>query len=296
MGGATVVGAEEVLETGTLVVGSGHRVADVVEEGTFRAHVEAEARRSKSFKRQALVFVHGYNVSFDDACFRAAQISLDMGFDGAPIVFSWPSRGSMFQYRADQKAAADAKGHLLRLLQQIASVRGVERVNIVAHSMGTDIVVGGLAEELATLAAPHRDGKSLKIGDIVLAAPDIDRGVFERLAPRLARVARGGVTLYASATDLALQISSTIARGNRAGEVAGQGGPVVVDGIDTIDVSGASTSFFSLNHTLFAERRHLLHDIRVILETSLRPPSARSEYLFAIAGKPPKTYWRYLPN
>jgi esterase/lipase superfamily enzyme len=53
------------------------------------------SRISSSRKKEALVFVHGFNVSFRDAARRTAQITYDLGFDGAPILYSWPSRGEL---------------------------------------------------------------------------------------------------------------------------------------------------------------------------------------------------------
>jgi hypothetical protein len=55
--------------------------------GELRSHVR------KSASKQALVFIHGFNVPFEDAIYRTAQISYDIGFDGAPILYSWPSVG-----------------------------------------------------------------------------------------------------------------------------------------------------------------------------------------------------------
>jgi hypothetical protein len=37
--------------------------------------------------REALIFVHGYNVSFEDAARRAAQISVDLNFRGRTLMF-----------------------------------------------------------------------------------------------------------------------------------------------------------------------------------------------------------------
>ena len=39
---------------------------------------------SRSFKDHALIFVHGFNTSFEHALFRTAQIAYDIKFDGAP--------------------------------------------------------------------------------------------------------------------------------------------------------------------------------------------------------------------
>lgn len=41
----------------------------------------------------ALIFVHGYNVRFDEAIYKSAQIAYDAGFAGTVAAFSWPSRG-----------------------------------------------------------------------------------------------------------------------------------------------------------------------------------------------------------
>jgi esterase/lipase superfamily enzyme len=41
----------------------------------------------------ALVVVHGYNNSLEDAARRAAQVAHDIGFQGIPAFYSWPSEG-----------------------------------------------------------------------------------------------------------------------------------------------------------------------------------------------------------
>jgi esterase/lipase superfamily enzyme len=56
------------------------------------AVVRERLKLSKVYKDQALVFVHGYNTSFDNALYRTAQIAYDLDFDGAPFLYSWPSR------------------------------------------------------------------------------------------------------------------------------------------------------------------------------------------------------------
>jgi len=55
-------------------------------------------------KPGVLLFVHGYNVSFEDAARRTGQLAYDLGFEGPTVFFSWPSRGSVTAYtrRADR--------------------------------------------------------------------------------------------------------------------------------------------------------------------------------------------------
>lgn len=51
------------------------------EIATHLASVEAD-------ERCAVIFVHGYNVSFQDAALRAAQIGFDLSIKGAMAFFS----------------------------------------------------------------------------------------------------------------------------------------------------------------------------------------------------------------
>ena len=68
-------------------------------DGFYAALSELQASEGNARK---LVFVHGYNVSFDDAARRAAQISYDIGFTGQPMAFSWPSRAASPPNRASR--------------------------------------------------------------------------------------------------------------------------------------------------------------------------------------------------
>jgi esterase/lipase superfamily enzyme len=127
----------------------------------------------------------------------------------------------------------------------------------------------------------------------VLAAPDVDRDAFEFLASEIRDVANG-VTLYAAANDKALDASRIFA-GNRprAGDVPlPPQGPVVVTGIDTIDISAVSTAYLSLNHSLYAEHSDLLTDLGQLLRTDIRPPDKRISAYKRIEGAG-GAYWRY---
>ncbi len=63
------------------------------------------ARVKKSAGKSAFVFVHGYNVTFADAARRTAQMAYDLGFDGAPVFYSWPSQASYASYKVDETNA-----------------------------------------------------------------------------------------------------------------------------------------------------------------------------------------------
>ena len=269
---------------------------DVLQPGEFSRRVDTKAAAAKNFRRQAFVFIHGYNVSFEDAVFRTAQITADIGYDGVPVLFSWQSKAGGIAYPHDQAVVGEAKAHLFTLLRELAASGNLDRVNIIAHSMGNEVLLRALSEETRGAGASGVSAGGLKLGEIILAAPDVDRAAFERIAPRIRSLATG-VTLYASSSDKALQASARFVSGRpRAGDVPATTGPVIVPGVDTIDVSDASTNFLALHHTDFAERVHLLRDILVLFQKPVRPPDARSNYLFAPVKRNDAIYWRYLRN
>ena len=241
---------------------------------------------SKNFENQALVFVHGYNNAFDDALFRTAQIAYDLNYDGAPFLYSWPSGAGISGYPYDRESAQQAEPYLKQFLEMVLNETGAKSVSIIAHSMGNQLL-------LQVLRSLDRNNPEVaRINQIILAAPDVDRDSFEFLATQIRGVGHG-ITLYASSNDLALGISRRFAGGvPRAGDVPAGLGPIVVGGVDTIDVSALSTEYLSLNHSSYAEKTGLLKDIELILRTGTRPPEIRLPLLERIAAGQ-GIYWRY---
>jgi esterase/lipase superfamily enzyme len=217
-----------------------------------------------SVSKSAFVFIHGFDVSFDDAARRTGQLAYDLGFKGVPILYSWPSKNSKKSYFADEATIDWTKPHLVRFLDDIASMSGAETIHIIAHSMGNRALVRIM------------DGLSLStkppfFNQVVLAAPDIDTGEFLNLANSIQRTAQR-ITLYASSNDNAIKLSKTIHENPRAGE-SGQD-IVVVSGLDTIDASNVDTSF--LGHSYYAERRTLISDLFYLISDGKRPDERHS--------------------
>jgi hypothetical protein len=70
-------------------------------------------------------------------------------------------------------------------------------------------------------------------------------------------------------------------------------GPIVLAGIDTIDVTAIGDELFGLNHDVFATKRSLVNDIRLLLR-GLRPPNDRlSEIRPVPESPPPPHFWRF---
>ena len=89
---------------------------------------------------------------------------------------------------------------------------------------------------------------------------DVDRNLFENLAANIKQYGRG-VTLYCSSYDRAMAAARRMAGGiPRAGDVPSDG-PIVLAGIDTIDISQTSTDYLALNHSSYAEKSALLAEL-----------------------------------
>lgn len=240
---------------------------------------------SEAFKNQSIVFIHGYNIGFDDALYRTAQISFDLQFDGATYSYSWPSGSGWASYPYARDSAQQAEPYLYEFLQMVQNETGTTSISIVAHSMGNQM----LLQVLRSLK--QRSPDVSKINQIVLAAPDVDRDAFEFLASEIRGVAKG-ITLYAAGNDVALEASRYLA-GNkpRAGDVP-PSGPVVVAGIDTIDISSVSTGYLAINHSNYAEHSELLTDLKHLIRSGIRPPELRITAYKRIQGEQ-GIYWRY---
>lgn len=243
---------------------------------------------SRAFKDQAIVFVHGYNTEFDYALYRSAQMAYDLKFDGATFLYSWPSAGDITGYVYDRESSEQAEPYLREFLDMVIRDTGARSVSVIAHSMGNLPLLRVLQALGPTMPA------DVRLNQIILAAPDVDRDVFANLAATIKKYGRG-VTMYCSSNDFAMSMARRVAGGvPRAGDVSTDG-PVVVDGIDTIDVSQTSTEYFALNHSTYAERNALLNDIGLLLQTGERPPDARVPILQRIAS-PKGDFWRYPPT
>ncbi len=203
---------------------------------------------------RVILFVHGYNTGFDDAVYRLAQIVHDAGYPGTPVLFSWASGASTTGYVYDKESASAARDQLevtLRMLQQ----SGARRIDIVAHSMGTWVTM----ETLRQMAISGERDLGGKLGDVVLASPDIDVDVFKSQMRRYGKPAKPFILLL-SDDDRALRLSGLIA-GSRprvgdyknAADLAGYG-------VTVVDVSRAKSGD-NFNHTKFADNPALVREL-----------------------------------
>jgi esterase/lipase superfamily enzyme len=242
---------------------------------------ELSSRVDASSIKQAFVFIHGYDVTFADGARRAAQLAYDLDFDGAPILYSWPSKGELVSYPADEAAIDWSTAHLKQFLEKVASESHATTIHLIAHSMGNRALTASLSS-----IAKERPAVASMFSQVFLAAPDIDVGLFKQLAATFPTPA-GHVTLYASSKDEALKASRKFHQGRRAGDA---GDLVVVPNVDTIDATAVDTEF--LGHSYYGDKRSLLTDIFSVMKR-YDPPDKR----FGMRPNRPKnaTYWIFSP-
>jgi esterase/lipase superfamily enzyme len=238
----------------------------------------------KNSENAAMLFVHGYNSTFEDAIFKAAQIAFDANFRGTVAAFSWPSRAQLLAYDYDQVSADISSTALLEVLKAIKD-SGVSKIYVVAHSLGSRVVT--MALERASLT-----GVKLDIAELIFAAPDVDKDFFLQKAEDIKAVA-GKVTIYVSAADKALLASS-----KKAGDISRIGyvmaaGPTLIKGMEIIDVTAVGDDMFGLNHGTFSGSRSVLDDIGRIILSGTHPPHLRTPTLRLMPDEKSVSYWLY---
>lgn len=240
-------------------------------------------RVAASPNKDAFVFVHGYNVVFEDAARRTGQMAYDLGFKGAPIFYSWPSRGKVQEYTIDENNVEWTIPHLKEFIMNVATETGARSVHLIAHSMGTR----ALTNALRSLAAEYKPGAGSVFNEIILAAPDIDAEIFKRdIVPNIRRIAKR-LTLYASSKDKALDTSAIVHGYPRAGDA--EKDILVIPGLDTIDASEVDTSL--LGHSYYGDNRSVISDIFLLLNQDA-PPEKRNLQPMDLNGN---RYWLVKP-
>ncbi|WP_198000856.1 alpha/beta hydrolase [Gimesia fumaroli] len=209
----------------------------------------------RSPQKDVLVFVHGFNVNFPSAVTRAAQIANDLPFNGAVVCYSWPSQGGVEKYLLDGQVANASVEPMVQFLETlVSSVPKGTKINIMVHSMGNRVVMRAMNR------LPEHFRQTKPFQNVILAAPDVGVSEFKELSPAI--IAQSNrVTLYSGSGDVALVASKAVNQERRAGDSRE---PLILEGIETIDVSAVDTSFMS--HSYYGSNRAVLSDLFALLK------------------------------
>lgn len=254
---------------------------DITSKEKFFTDVSLAVQKSR--KKATFLFVHGYNVTFEDAARRTAQLAYDLGFDGVPTFYSWPSAGTVKYYTIDEQSIEWAEANLKNFLDDYFTHSDAQDVYLIAHSMGNRALTRAVISLL-------RDKPALRsrLKEVILAAPDIDADVFKRdIAPALTTFG-APVTLYASSTDLALAASKKIHSYPRAGDAGG--GLIIAPGIETIDATNVDTGL--IKHSYFADTQSVISDMFYLINNE---KSADERFGLQPVNVPGGRYWKFKP-
>lgn len=169
-------------------------------------------RLEESDCKDVYVFVHGFNYGFDDAARIMAGLWHFLGRRGVPIIYSWPAGSGLSSrgYNYDRESGEFTLYHLKDFLRALAGTPNLGKVHLIAHSRGADVVISALRElnvyyDAKDPKADRPAATALRIGHLVLAAPDIDWEVAQQrlVAERINRACER-ITIYASPDDLAM--------------------------------------------------------------------------------------------
>ncbi len=198
-------------------------------------------------------------MDFDTAIRRAAQITFDLRYDGVPVVFSWPSRGSTLSYIGDAAVVRHSGRNLSHFLDKLVEHAGVDDIHILAHSMGNRALTDALELMALRRAASRKTEPAFE--EVLFAAPDVDAGLFRAMAETFRTIARR-MTVYGSSEDVALDVSRRV---HGDAHRAGEGGEHMETyaGIDSIDMSAAGSDM--LAHSYFAEDSAALLDMLTLI-------------------------------
>jgi esterase/lipase superfamily enzyme len=251
----------------------------VVDEQAFLSELATHISGRIGSNRDVLLYVHGFNTSYDEARFRLAQIIDDGRFGGVPVLFTWPAAGNLLDYGAAKESATASRDSLAKLIRELANVPGVGRVHILAHSMGTWLTMEALREN-AIAGSPDLNGK---LGDVMLAAPDIDLGVFKA---QMARLDPSHVSVLVASNDRALSLSRALAGDRPRVGALDPGKPADRAALDALgvkvrDVSAESNEW--LGHGTYASAPQIVREIGA----EIGEPRVQDANVQAVLGERP---------
>jgi esterase/lipase superfamily enzyme len=263
---------------------------------------------AKTPRKEVFIFVHGFHNDFNDAAFTMAELWHFLGRYGVPIVYSWPAGyPGLFGYTYDRESSEYTVFHFRQVLGLLASFPEVEKINIIAHSRGTDVAVTTLRElTIGARAAGINPREKYKIHNFVLAAPDLDAQVASQriIGDHLAWSANR-FTVYTSPADKAIGWSDRLFAspkgrvGNlevedmtetaRAAMERGNANLSVINFWSAKDKSDSGADSFG--HSYFRNAPTVSSDLILMLRDDLDPgpPGRPLEYLGA-------KFWRVPPG
>jgi esterase/lipase superfamily enzyme len=179
---------------------------------------------AKAKKKEITLFVHGFNVPFDNPVLTSAELWYYQGFEGVGMSFSWPSSQKMLGYLDDIAKTHIASRHLTYLLRFLAVKTDAKKINIVAHSAGTRVLGRSLTDislicGIADLEERKKNIQTFKLGKIIFASGDLSRDDMGIYMEYGILDLSSKTIIYTSANDKALSFSDWLWNQERIGQL-----------------------------------------------------------------------------
>lgn len=248
-----------------------------LEQSTAEAVELLNARLALSPVKDVYIYVHGYNNTFEDAAFRMATLWHFLGRQGVPILYSWPAGhpGLLQGYNYDRESSEFTIFHLKQLAYILEQCSDLNKIHIIGHSRGTDVVMTMLRELWIVQRAQGRKN-ARRLGSVIIAAPDLDWEVTQqRISAE--RVVQGidCFVLYLSPEDKAIGISSwffaSLARiGRLAANMLNKQQQQMLAENEEMQIIDAMVDTGFIGHAYFIDNPAVLSDIILVLTGHFR--------------------------
>lgn len=263
-------------------------------------------RLAQTPRKEVFLFVHGFNNRFEHAAFRIAELWHFLGREGVPVAYSWPAGsggGFLRSYLHDRESSEFTVYHFKQFVMRLAKNGSVDRIHVIAHSRGTDVLVTALREiHIELRASGHNTRKLSKLGNVVLVAADLDfQVVRQRISTERVQLMPQRLTVYRADTDQAIGLSEWLfASVSRLGKITSKDlspeeleAAKTIDSVHIIDVK-ADTGF--LGHSYFQDSPAASSDLILLLRDDRdpgaehgRPLKQESPFFWSLDDGYPKT-------
>ena len=191
----------------TKVLAQVRKVAD-------KFHGELSRRLSLTDRKVVYIYVHGYRNSFEDVALGAAELYHFAGREGVPLMYTWPAGhpGLLKGYNYDRESSEFTVHHLKEVIRYVASLPEVEKIQLIGHSRGTDVVLAAVRELFIEAWARGISPRELyRIENLVLLAADLDLQVVEqRLVGERINAGVSQLLIYTSPGDQAIGFAESL--------------------------------------------------------------------------------------
>jgi len=249
-------------------------------------------------KKEVFIYIHGVSNTFADAAYTLAELWHFSGRETVPIVYTWPAGyGGASGYAYDRESGEFTIFHLKQLLRSLAANTDIEKIHILAHSRGTDVISTALRELFIETRASGQDPHLVyRIANLILAAPDLDVAVLSQrmIAERIGSKV-DAITIYTSSDDKAIKLSkvlfsSVVRLGNLVTQTNNEDNSnkssamlmqqlLMANNLSMIEMQGKSDR---VGHSYFQDNPAVSSDLMMLLRYGVKPGKENGRPLKAV--------------